>query len=130
MDAGELYRKAFRMVLGGIVMFFVFTLTPLTWLFFRPDLLPLVLVAACFTFILAPLTAWLIIERVAADHTIKDNYSNYYHVWELTMLIKMGKQSMFYGSPVGWAVGIIYWCALKAVLRWPVLGLIIATVIS
>lgn len=118
-----LYQRAFWSLTVGVAMFFVFLLllahqfTGFDWWFVAVGV-------AFFVFVAAPLTAWLTIERFAVDDAI--NSVNYYRVWELERITRFGKQMMLWGNPIGWLIMIIGWCALKAVMRWPTLGLYIA----
>lgn len=121
----KLYGKAFWSWTIGVALFFDFTVLLLAWVALNFTLTVSVVAAACFTFILAPLVAWRMIERIAGDTAAE----GYYRVWELKDLAKTGKLLMFWGNPVGWFLLILYWCALRAVMRWPSLGLIIAVLI-
>jgi len=119
----ELYRKAFWFLVAGMALFFDLTLLPLAHGFLGFDLRISALAAAYFTFLVAPLVAWLVIEKLARDQL------GSLYAWELKMLATMGKQAMLWGNPAGWLVLILYWCVLKAAMRWPSLGPFIAILI-
>lgn len=118
----KLYRKAFWSWAIGVAMFFDFTVLPIAWVAFGFNFKFSAIAAACFTLILAPLIAWRMIERIAGDSEAQ----GYYRIWELKDLARTGKLLIFWGNPIGWFLLILYWCALKAVIRWPSLGLVIA----
>lgn len=127
-DFGRLYQKAFWSLAAGVALFIDFVLL-LAHVIADLDLWLIAVSAIYFTFVAAPLVAWLLIERFAADNTVRSSHANYYHVWELERLARFGKQMILYGNPIGWLAGIIYSCALKAMLRWPTVGLYIAVLL-
>lgn len=117
----ESVRKTFWILTVATAMFMDFTLLPISWIFLGFNSHISAATALFLTLVIAPLTAWLTIERLARD---KDGT---YYGWELDKFADWGKKAMLWGNPVGWLVLGIIWVLLKAAKRWPrSLGLFLA----
>ncbi len=116
----EPVRKTFWIFTLAVAMFLDLTILLPIWALVRFNSHVAVVMAMFLAFIIAPLTAWLTIERL-----ILDSSGNYYG-WELDRFTDWGKKAIAWGNPAGWLILGIIWCLVKAGKRWPSIGLFFA----
>ena len=109
----EPVRKTFWILTLAVAMFLDITVLLPVWAFMRFNFHIAVAVAIFLALVIAPLTAWLTIQRL-----ILDSNGNY-HGWELDKFTDWGKKAMLWGNPAGWLILGIIWVVLKAAKRWP-----------